>query len=235
MRRGPCLVRRGQKRVASVRGARVLIDCSAVTPQNRRASRCAGPSGFVARVSSPLSSLTEWLADVAAVHVSHFRRRVAHSVSPPRDHTRHAGTKTASKLADSIRSRRWFPQQSSPNRPKHGVHHRWRQFAGVCVLATRVIAADQGVPVRQSVREAVSERRTRPEEEALEFEEIQVRVEPDLAERHDDRHVRERREFSIEMRQAVREISSGVGLFAGGAQRTAARMNASRNANPSSR
>ena len=78
------------------------------------------------------------------------------------------------------------------------------------------------------------ERRARADDDAAVREQAPGGVEADSAEADDDPDARQRRDFGDEVRMWQAAISAGVGLLSGGAQRTAAAMNASLSASPSS-
>ena len=114
-------------------------------------------------------------------------------------------------------------------------HHPRGELAGVRVLPARVIAADQRLAVRQVVDRSVRELRPRPHDDAS-----QLRAAAGTRRMRSCR-ARRRRARAAARRFRRRDaagncaISSGVGLLSGGAQRTAAAMNASRSSSPSSR
>src|SRR5262247_494820 len=89
---------------------------------------------------------------------------------------------------------------------KDVVHHRRAELACVRVLPAWMIAADKYLTVRQVVRGGVAEFRTRPDVDAATLEQAEICVEADLAERDDDSHARQRRDFGVEMRQAANDF-----------------------------
>ena len=96
--------------------------------------------------------------------------------------------------------------QNPSNLLEDPVHHPRRQFPRVRILAARVIAAEQRLAVRQSMRHAVAKLWTRPHRQATVCEQTQVRVKGDLAECNDDDDARQRAEFGVEMRQTAADF-----------------------------
>ena len=86
------------------------------------------------------------------------------------------------------------------------VHHAGRERARVRVLTARVIAADERLAVRQLMRDAVAECRTRPNGDALLLQQLQIRVERDLSQPDDDADARECGDLGVEMRPAVEDL-----------------------------
>src|SRR5207249_5492385 len=64
-------------------------------------------------------------------------------------------------------------------------------------------AADERLTVRQLSHFGMSELRTRVNDDALPFQQLQISVETNLAERDDDSYVRQRAELRFEMGQTV--------------------------------
>ena len=90
---------------------------------------------------------------------------------------------------------------------EHALHHRRGEFASVRVLPARVIAADKR---RQSVAElhdlAVPELRPRRPNHAATLQQLQPRIEADLAERDDDAHARQVSELDVEVIETARDL-----------------------------
>ena len=124
------------------------------------------------------------------------------------------------------------PRQHTTRLAKHIVHHRSRQLAGVRILSAWVIAPDQGLTAAQGVNRPMGELRARPDDLAAQLEQLKIRVERDLAERDDHLHARQRRDLARRDAEGICAISSGFGLLSGGAQRTAAAINASVSVQP---
>ena len=78
----------------------------------------------------------------------------------------------------------------------------------------------------------MAERRPRLQRDVVALQQLQIRVERDLPERDDDATRAAARASSASRCGRQRAISSGVGLLSGGAQRTAAAMNASSQREP---
>ena len=74
------------------------------------------------------------------------------------------------------------------------------------VLPAGVIAADERVAVGQQVRDAVAERGLGTHHLPAMSEQVQIRVEADLAERDDDADVRQRVELGVEVGKAVHDL-----------------------------
>lgn len=111
---------------------------------------------------------------------------------------------------------------------EHIVEHALGQRAGEGIPLARVIGAQQHSPVRRHRFRSVTKRRSRPE---AEFAGHDLMGEP--AERDDDPHVGEQREFAAQERKAG--IAFGWrGLVGRGAQRTAATTKAPDKVRPSS-
>src|SRR6266511_1060673 len=98
------------------------------------------------------------------------------------------------------------PRMSSPPKvsrckTKDLIHHAGRQLAGVRVLPAGVIAADEQRPVGERMGLRMAEDRPRTYHEVVALEQLQVRVEGDLAERDDDADARQCGNLRVEMRQ----------------------------------
>ncbi len=69
-----------------------------------------------------------------------------------------------------------------------------------------MVAADEGLAVRQSVRHRMPELRPRPSELSRTSQDLKVRIESNLAERDDDLHVRQGGKLRLQVGEAVVDL-----------------------------
>src|SRR5262252_2146976 len=69
-----------------------------------------------------------------------------------------------------------------------------------------MVGADEELPIRQTDRHTVAESRTWTNRRAALTEKLKIRVERDLAQRHDDADAWQRGELGIEVRAAVDDL-----------------------------
>ena len=129
-----------------------------------------------------------------------------------------SGRACSRRLTSLSRPRARRPGQDVPE-------HRLGQLARERVLLARVVRADEDVPPDPRLR-PVPEPRPRPRDASSPARAATVRnaaSQPIRAERHEHPHAGEERQLPGEVRRAAIPLV-GSGLFAGGAQRTAAAM-----------
>src|SRR5205823_4122728 len=98
-------------------------------------------------------------------------------------------------------------QEEGPRAPEHLVHHPRRQFSGVGVLSAGVITRYELMSLRESILGGVGEGGARACRGILLTEQLQIGVERDFAQRHDDTHARKRGDLGGQMRQALADFS----------------------------
>src|SRR5436190_11641307 len=97
---------------------------------------------------------------------------------------------------------------------EHLIHHARGQLAGVRVLAARMVAANERLPIRDPMDDTMCERRLRTLMDAAMCQQPYVRVETDCPEADHHAHPPQRGRLVVEMRQAVGDLF-GCRLVAG--------------------
>ena len=112
------------------------------------------------------------------------------------------------QLTNSASRRHSLANLQQPLRlPEDPLHHRRRQLARVRVLPARMVAADErGQAVAELHDLAVPELRPRRWRHAAPLQQLQSRIEADLAERDDDANAAQVGELDLQVIEAARDL-----------------------------